>query len=110
MDGQHYVNYLQEKVSVTDIRFFFFFFCILLEKPKVLPYSVTLFVFPVTKLHNHIQTKKILPDEILSVVLEKSWHQTSKKPGFSDSGCATRNPDCTNEKLSVCVGGGWSWA
>lgn len=83
MDGQHYVNYLQGKVSVTDIRFFFFiFFCILLDRPKVLPHSVTLFLFTVTKLHNHMQTTKILPDEILRVVLEKSWHQASKKPGF----------------------------
>lgn len=48
--SKHYVNYLQEKISVTDIRIFFF--CIMLGRPKVFPNSATLFPFTVIELNN----------------------------------------------------------
>ena len=55
-DSQHYVNYLQEKISVTDI--WLFFSLPSPGRPKVLPNTVTLLLFTVIKLHNHIQTRK----------------------------------------------------
>lgn len=49
--SKHYVNYLQEKISVTDIRIFFFSVP-LLGTPKVFPNSATLFPFTIIELNN----------------------------------------------------------